>query len=208
MMSKHSTYLEEYLEELLEIITIKDEYTKNHSDNVRAMAIELGPLLGIKSEYALDLLGRAAWLHDIGKIIVSKTILCKPSPLDASDLRVMNMHPLYGAELVRVDKRYGATISPIILYHHEWVDGSGQYGLFAGEIPRFSRIISIVDAYDAMVSDRPYREPRTVEFIQSEFCRYSGSQFDRQILCTFFGMMGWHADCLCQMGPVDNRRQM
>jgi HD-GYP domain-containing protein (c-di-GMP phosphodiesterase class II) len=155
------------------------------------LATQLGSKLGIKSEPALNLLGRAGWLHDIGKIIIPTTILSKPWALDAWERKIVDKHAAIGAELVRIEKRYGAIISPIILYHHEWFDGSGHYGLIEGEIPRFARIISIVDSYDAMYSDRPYREPRELEFIQNEFIVCSGTQFDPVIVDVFFKMMGW-----------------
>lgn len=181
----------DYFEELISIIDIKDGYTRQHSDAVRDLSVATARALGIDSEAALSLLGMAAWLHDIGKIVIPKEVLCKPGPLTSHEKSVMRQHPYIGSEIVKLDRQYGPRVSPIVLYHHEWFDGTGIYRLKDGEIPRFSRIIHAADSYEAMAADRPYRERRDEQFIKDEFIDGTGSQFDPLIVEAFFHIMDW-----------------
>jgi Response regulator containing a CheY-like receiver domain and an HD-GYP domain len=128
-------------------------------------------------------------LHDIGKVGIPERILCKTGPLDPSEWEVMRTHPAVGAQIVEPMRFLGSAVD-IVRYHHERLDGSGYpSGLCGSQIPLAARIFSIADSFDAMTSDRPYREAMLIEEALSEVCAGSGTQFDPDVVEVFLEMM-------------------
>ena len=143
-------------------VEAKDPYTEAHTQRVADSARRIGERMGL-SAVELDSLYRGGLIHDIGKIGVPDAILLKPGPLDAEELMTMHLHPIIGENIV-APLRSGAGLLPIIRNHHEHFDGSGYPDRLAGgRIPHLARIVAVCDAYDALVTDRPYRHRRTRE---------------------------------------------
>ncbi len=135
---------------------LADAATERHAHRVGRSARHLGMRLGLPDE-DLDALYQGGIIHDIGKIGVSEAILNKTGPLDHDEWTRMEAHPVIGESLVAPISS-GSKILPIIRHHHERFDGRGYPDGLRGErIPLLARIISICDAYDALVNDRPYR---------------------------------------------------
>lgn len=132
-------------------------------------------------------------LHDVGKIGVPDPILAKPGPLSAEEFEVMKTHPLIGAQIVAPIK-FLAKAAPVIESHHERWDGSGYpHGLRGEEIPLSARIFGVVDAFDAMTSDRPYRRAMTFEEAAAEIIAGAGRQFDPEIAKAFIDLVASRA---------------
>jgi len=169
---------------LVQAIEMRDPCTKGHSLQVSNIAVELAKIFG-SSEREVELVRYAGLLHDVGKIAVPEAILNKPSGLNEEEWKVMRIHPVISAEIVRLIKDL-SEIEKWIFYHHERWDGTGYpEGLQGREIPCFSRILAICDTYSAMVSDRPYRKGLTDEAAREEIKNYSGKQFDPEIVEIF-----------------------
>jgi len=166
---------------LADAIKAKDPYTRGHCESVAEIAVCIAQKLGWKHE-DLETLRYAALLHDIGKIGIPDGILMKPGRLLPEEHLVIQRHSLIGRDLVcRV--RALKDVAPIILHHHERMDGSGYPdGLHGEEIAIAARIISVVDAYDAMTSPRPYRNAVSPPEALEELRRHAGSQFDTNIV--------------------------
>jgi putative nucleotidyltransferase with HDIG domain len=155
----------------------KDATTRDHSERVADYCALLAAEVGVPPERIPDVrLG--ALIHDIGKYRIPDAILKKPGPLTPDEWVVMRKHPEYGADFVRrVPFLVGA--GEIVANHHEKFDGSGYPRGLAGEdIPLSARIFTVVDAFDAIVSRRPYKEPLPPEWALQEIQRCSGRQFD------------------------------
>lgn len=177
-IQKH--YLET-VNSLVAAIDAKDSYTKNHQENVSALAVILGTEMGIPAGY-LGVLQQAAILHDIGKIGVPENILMKPDVLTREEFDILKQHPIIGARIVS-PVQFLKDVVPIILHHHERFDGSGYPdGLKGEEIPLGARIIAIADAVDAMLSDRPYAGIKSIEEVKENLVVFSGTQFDPEIV--------------------------
>jgi HD-GYP domain-containing protein (c-di-GMP phosphodiesterase class II) len=148
------------------------------------MAYEVGLRLDCdESELALLRLGGA--LHDVGKLGVRDEVLNKPGPLTEDELSEVRAHPEIGARMVSLDRALQAAL-PAVLYHHERWDGAGYPSGRAGaEIPLVARILGVVDSFDAMTSDRPYRRARPAPQAAEEVNRCSGTQFDPEIAIAF-----------------------
>jgi diguanylate cyclase (GGDEF)-like protein len=153
--------------------------SSEHSARVAACADGMGRLLGW-SDQGLSLLRMAAMLHDVGKVSVPDSILCKAGALSAAEYERVKAHPVTGAELIRrVDGL--EPILPWIRHSHEHFDGSGYPdGLSGGAIPQAARILLVADAFDAMTSDRPYRQAITADEALDELRRGAGRQFDAE----------------------------
>ncbi len=158
-------------------IEAKDRYLAGHSLRVSEYAETLALALGYNQRFA-DRLKYAAHLHDVGKIGVSEVILNKPERLTPDEFEVIKAHPVIGAEILEKIQN----IEDVILavrHHHERMDGKGYPdGLKGHDIPLMGRAIAVVDAFDAMTSDRAYRDALGVEAAIAEFRRAAGSQFD------------------------------
>ena len=158
-------------------VEAKDSFTERHTQRVGESARFIGERLGLSGP-TLDVLYRGGIIHDIGKIGVSDSILHKPGPLDASEVPMMQAHVAIGESIVRpLRSTFG--LLPIIRHHHERFDGLGYPdGLRAREIPRAARIVSVCDAFDALVNDRPYRLRRSTEEALAVLRAGAGTQWD------------------------------
>jgi putative two-component system response regulator len=137
-------------------VEAKDPSTHGHCERLSDYAVQLGQQLALPSDH-LRALRRAGYLHDLGKIAVPEAILLKPGPLTPEEVRIMRLHPVVGERICR-PLRSLRLVLPIIRHHHERWDGSGYPDGLAGEsIPLTARILQIVDVFDALVVDRPYR---------------------------------------------------
>ncbi len=175
---------EAILETLLAALDTRDAETEGHSERVTAYTMEIAEVMGVPSPdlYHIE---RGALLHDIGKIGIPDRILLKPGPLDESEWAEMKKHPTIGYRLCsRIEILQGA--ADVVLRHHERYDGKGYPGGISGKtIPLGARIFSVVDAFDAMTSDRPYRVGMDYEHAKQEIIRNSGTQFDPDVVNSF-----------------------
>ena len=167
-----------------QLLDLKDISTGVHSTRLAEWAIRVARKLQIPEEnlYQVEV---AALLHDIGKIGVPDAILKKQAPLTAEERAVINRHPEYSWSILRLFPGL-QDASLYALHHHENFDGSGYpSGLKGYEIPVISRIVSVIDAYDAMVSNRCYRKGLPHEEAIRRLLESSGTQFDLQVVQTF-----------------------
>ena len=159
----------------------KDAYTERHAERVADAALRLGTRMGLH-EADLVALYRGGLIHDIGKLGVPDAILLKPGPLNAEEERQMRAHPVIGESIV---KRLpsAADVLPIIRNHHERFDGGGYPdGLCGHKIPLLARIVSVCDAYDVLVIDRPYRPRLNSDEASDILMRGAGQQWDRELV--------------------------
>ena len=145
------------VEALALAIDAKDQVTHGHIRRVQRYTMSLAHALGVKDEQQLDAIRAAALLHDTGKLAVPEYILNKPGPLTAAEFERMKVHADVGADILK-SINFPYPVEPIVRHHHEQWDGSGYPAGLAGQaIPLGARILSVVDCYDALTSDRPYR---------------------------------------------------
>lgn len=165
------------LKALSSSVDARDRYTYDHSSRVSRLACMLAREMGF-TEATVELIEGGALLHDIGKLSVDTDILTKPGPLSPEERGIIEQHPLRSAEVVsRVDLLKGST--DIVKHHHERPDGRGYPMKLRGhEIPVGARILNVADAFDAMISDRPYRKRRSVEDALAELRKGAGDEFD------------------------------
>ncbi|MBI2167967.1 MAG: response regulator [Actinobacteria bacterium] len=194
---ERSARLEETLDELrhayLEtvrslayVVESKDAYTGQHLERCRVYGMAL--LREMRLDQELREAEYGFLLHDAGKVGVSERILNKPGPLTATEWRIMRTHPLIGYQMVGGIPFLRAA-AEVVRYHHEMFDGSGYpEGLRGAGIPLAARVFSIVDAFDAMTTDRPYREAFPLEQAASELEKMAGTQFDPEIVEVFVPM--------------------
>lgn len=153
------------------------DHTYGHGARVAALAEPLAARLGWDRE-RIRSLRYAAPLHDIGKVKVRPEVLAKPGPLTLDEVVEIRRHPTAGAALVTPLKSAHHAL-PYVLFHHEQWDGSGYpAGLHGRSIPIEARILAVADAFDAMISTRPYRRPLSHESALAEIDRCAGTQFD------------------------------
>ncbi|MBI9044369.1 MAG: response regulator [Anaerolineaceae bacterium] len=169
-------------------LELRDYETKGHSQRVVKMTEDICKILGIEGE-DLTVIRRGAILHDIGKMGIPDSILLKPGSLTEDEWNIMKRHPVYAREMLKPIDFLAASID-IPYYHHEKWDGSGYpEGLKGEEIPLMARIFSIVDVYDALVSDRPYRKALSNEIVLSIIKDDSGKHFDPKIVEVFLDIL-------------------
>jgi len=144
---------------------------------------EIARTMGMSHNNIIELL-LAAQLHDVGKLWIPENILNKLGKLTEEEKEFIKKHIWYGYNYIK-ERKMNDTIAEAVLYHHEHFDGQGYIGLKGEEIPLFSRIISVADAFDAMTNDRPYRKALSLEKAVEEIERNSGTQFDPEIADTF-----------------------
>ena len=155
---KVSLYEMKGLETIIYLFEQTESVSANHSRRVAALAMFIAQEMGYKNRRLRNLY-TAALLHDIGKISVSSTILLKKGPLTKPEQQAVLTHPIISARILKKFREL-AHLSSIVLYHHERSDGSGYpEGLLEAETPEESRIIAVVDVFEALVGDRPYRDP-------------------------------------------------
>ncbi len=169
---------------LISVINSRDKYTYTHLQRVAAYCRQFANDLGLDPEDKRQLC-YAAYIHDIGKIDIPKEIIAKTGTLDPEEWDILKTHPAIGAEMIKnmksMDKVY-----VIIGQHHERYDGSGYPGGLKGtEISYLARVLTVVDAFDAMTSERPYQVKKTFEEGIEELIRCKGEQFDPDIVDRF-----------------------
>ncbi|MEO8484633.1 MAG: HD domain-containing phosphohydrolase [Acidobacteriota bacterium] len=161
---------EAVLRSLALMIEVRDEYTEGHCQRLARYATELGAKLDLSDE-DLMALGRGGYFHDIGKIALPDSILLKPGPLTADEFEKVKEHPVVGDRLCG-DLRALNRVRSIVRHHHERLDGSGYPdGLAGDQIPLLAQMIGVVDVYDAMTTNRPYRAARSSEEALAELAR-------------------------------------
>jgi putative nucleotidyltransferase with HDIG domain len=195
-VSVHNAYLVEGLERnyvntlmaLNAILEAKHPYTKGHTQRVTLYSTTMAREMGLSNE-EIQIMRDGAMLHDIGKIGVSDAILNKDSSLDDKEFNIIRKHPIIGETIIKPIKFLERTL-PIIRNHHERMDGRGWPDGLAGiQIPLLVRICTVADAYDAMSSDRPYRETLNSDQIRRQLIGHCGTQFDEELVEIFLRLM-------------------
>lgn len=168
---------------LVKTVELRDRYTRGHSERVKEYSLQIAKEIGLYGPQ-LDKLETAALLHDIGKVGIPTEILTKKEPLTEEEMKIVSLHPTLGAEILR-ELEMLKDISTLVLHHHERYDGdictspfAYPKGLKGEEIPLLSRIIAVADAFDAMTSHRPYRQPIPIKRVESIIAKEAGNQFD------------------------------
>ena len=175
------------LEVLGAAIDLRDSPTAGHSRRVFLYSIEIAKAMG-GLENQMRNIAMGAWLHDIGKLAISDTILLKPGPLTEEEREIMQRHVQIGYDLVK-GIPFLTDAAEIIFAHHERCDGSGYpRGLKTEEIPVGARIFAVADTFDAMTSDRPYRRALPFETSREVIARGTGKQYDSQVATIFLGI--------------------
>ncbi|MGC9070957.1 MAG: HD domain-containing phosphohydrolase [Elusimicrobiales bacterium] len=178
----------ELVETLARIIDAKDSYTLDHASRARGRAVKLAKKLNVPYQM-IKTIEYAALLHDIGKIGINEKILTKPGRLTDEEYKEIKKHPEIAYQILSPIE-FLIPVAKIILYHHEWYNGVGYpEGLKGEEIPLGSRIVSVIDAWDAMTSDRPYRKALTKEKAIEELKKGSGKQFDPKVVDAFLELI-------------------
>jgi HD-GYP domain-containing protein (c-di-GMP phosphodiesterase class II) len=166
----------------------KDDYTAEHAQSIAALAVEVGRDLDL-DERELRNLRYGAIFHDIGKIAVPDAILNKPGRLTDEEWDVIKRHPIAGEQIL-APVPFLADVRRIVRHDHERWDGRGYPdGLAGDEIPIGARIVFVVDAYHAMVSDRPYRSGMSDRDARAELCSHAGTQFDPSVVAAFLAVL-------------------
>ncbi|MFZ5988677.1 MAG: bifunctional diguanylate cyclase/phosphohydrolase [Bacillota bacterium] len=176
------------LRALLGTVSAKDKYTLGHSERVMDYAVMIGRSMGLTSE-RLRLLKIAALLHDIGKVEIPEAVLNKCEPLTSGELNILRKHPSYSVDILEPLSSMELLIDSI-KYHHERFDGKGYpSGIKGNDIPLEARILCVADAFDAMLSDRPYRKGMKMDQVVSELKNNSGTQFDPETVKAFLSTL-------------------
>ena len=190
---RHTTFRDSVVCAFNQLLDLKDISTGVHSTRLAEWALRVARKLDIPEEclYQVEV---AALLHDVGKIGVPDAILKKAGKLTAEERAIINRHPEYSWSILRLFSGLEEA-SLYALHHHESVDGSGYpAGLTGTNIPLPSRIVSVIDAYDAMVSNRCYRKGMPHEEAIRRLVASSGSQFDAAVVQTFIPIAEQDAD--------------
>lgn len=187
LKEREGEVLFEAIQALAAAVDAKDPYTARHSERVAKIALAFGEVLGLSSDERY-LLRLAATMHDVGKIGIADAVLTKPSKLTPEEWKLVKRHPSLGASIVgRIEELH--QVAQAIRHHHERIDGKGYPdGLRNGAIPLLSRIISVIDAYEAMTADRVYRKRLGRDRALEELKLYAGSQFDPDLVEVFLRM--------------------
>jgi two-component system cell cycle response regulator len=173
---------------LLQVLAEQDAALVAHLEHVAALAARTAAELGLPA-HQVEMARRAAELHDVGKAAIPAEILDKTGPLDPTEMLLMKRHSAIGARIVAAAPTLAA-MAPIVRAAHERADGTGYPdGLVLSDIPVCSRIIAVVDAYDAMTSDRPYRTAMSPSAALAELHRHAGTQFDPRVVDAFTSVL-------------------
>ena len=181
-------HLIEVVTSLASAIDAKDEYTKGHSSSVSRYSEALARALNLP-EKDVERIKLGALLHDIGKIGIPENVLRKPSKLTDEEWEIMKQHPVIGAEKVLRPNESLHDLIPMVKYHHEHWDGTGYPERLKGEeIPLTARIVSVADAYHALISDRPYRKGLSVEKACEILKLGAGIHWDERLVRAFISI--------------------
>ncbi|MCK4777347.1 MAG: HD domain-containing protein [Actinomycetia bacterium] len=180
--------LQQTIKVLSASIDARNPFTKGHSLRVSELTLLLAKKTGYPNNM-LDSLYLATLLHDVGKIKIDDKIIKKKGFLTDKEYEVMKLHPEYGAQII-LDIEYLHDTAPFVLYHHERYDGLGYpHGLKGEDIPLESKMIALADTFDALTSERAYREKFNFEKAVAEIKRCGGSQFDPHLAQVFLGVV-------------------
>lgn len=178
----------EMVQTLARAIDAKDSYTHDHADRARHYARLIGRKLSLP-EVMLRHIEYAALMHDIGKIGIEERILHKAGRLSDDEREIIKKHPAIGNRII-APVAFLSPVAPMVLYHQEKYDGSGYpEGLKGEEIPLGARIVAVIDAFDAMTSDRPYRKALPREVAVAELMKNVGTQFDPKVVTVFLEIL-------------------
>lgn len=175
------------LEGWVRALDLRDKETEGHTKRVTALTVELARSLGL-DDASLVHIERGALLHDIGKMAIPDGILLKPGSLTPEEREIIRKHPVYAYEMLRPIKFLHPALDIPYCHHEKW-DGSGYpRGLKGKEIPFAARIFAVVDVWDALISDRPYRKGMQPAEVRDLIKRGSGSHFDPQVADAFLAL--------------------
>lgn len=178
----------EMVQTLARAIDAKDAYTYDHADRARKYAKAIAVKMNLPHTIVRNI-EYAALMHDIGKIGIADNILLKKEKLTEQEMKMLRTHPVIGNKILSPVK-FLSPVAPMVLYHQEWYDGSGYpEGLAKEEIPLGARIVAVIDAYDAMTSDRPYRKAMPIKTAVKELKEGAGKQFDPKIVDIFIDIL-------------------
>ncbi len=178
----------EMVQTLARAIDAKDAYTYDHADRARKYAKAIAVKMNLPYTIVRNI-EYAALMHDIGKIGIADNILLKKEKLTEKEIKMLRTHPIIGNKILAPVK-FLSPVAPMVLYHQEWYDGSGYpEGLAKEEIPLGARIVAVIDAYDAMTSDRPYRKALPIKTAVKELKDGAGTQFDPKIVDIFINIL-------------------
>jgi hypothetical protein len=165
-------------------VVSNDQYTHSHSQRISIYAARIGEKMRLPEERMEDIRA-AALLHDIGKLEISRPILYKAAKLTEKEIDEVQSHLNKGVETLKLVGGTLRRVLPIILSHHDKFDGSGYHGLKGADIPLESRIISVADTYDSLVSDRPYRKAMSPFEARDVIKNGAGKDFDPEVVAAF-----------------------
>ncbi|MCA9246009.1 MAG: HD domain-containing protein [Planctomycetales bacterium] len=166
-------------------IDAKDPYTCGHSDRVARIAVRLAEEMGCSPE-TLNTVYLSGLLHDIGKIGIDDSVLRKPGKLTEAEFEHIKMHPELGYKILADLRQFGQVL-PVVLHHHEAWNGTGYpHGLSGTSIPLLARIVAVADSFDAMSSDRPYRNGMPIDRIEEILRTGAGVQWDTRVIDAYF----------------------
>jgi len=178
----------DFIRVLGDAVERRDPYTKGHCDRLVSYSLALGRKLGLKMERLRDL-AYGGWLHDIGKIQIEDDILKKPGRLTPGEYERIKEHTVIGWRLVQPMKLMGGA-ALVIRHHHERFDGTGYPdGLSGDEIPITARILCLVDVFDALTTERPYKKAYSLDYSLEIIRRESGRHFDPSIVKIFLELL-------------------
>jgi putative nucleotidyltransferase with HDIG domain len=169
-------------------LELRDRETEGHTRRVAALAVRLAERMGVDGP-AIEHLRRGAILHDVGKMAVPDSILHKPGPLDEYEWTIMRRHPVHAVQMLNAIE-YLRPALEIPHHHHERWDGSGYPQGLSGElIPLSARIFAVVDVWDALNSDRPYRPAWSRAEARNHLCQEAGVLFDPEVVAAFIELL-------------------
>jgi HD-GYP domain-containing protein (c-di-GMP phosphodiesterase class II) len=170
------------LELLSILVSTKDSYIYGHQEHCAAIANLFYDYIPKELQRKINRkrLIKASKLHDIGKSFISDTILKKPDKLTPDEYEIIKTHAVIGAGIL--ERSFHKDLSNIVLYHHEWIDGSGYHNIKGQDIPIESQVISICDVFSALINNRPYRKSMTVNEALEVIKNSAGTQFDKTLV--------------------------
>ncbi|MCK4533480.1 HD-GYP domain-containing protein, partial [bacterium] len=173
---------------LAKALDVKTKWTYNHSKNVAKYAVAIAKKFGL-SKKEIEMVRQAGKLHDLGKVIISDEILNKKGKLTEEERDKVKQHVRVSAEIIK-PLGFMEDVAKIIMQHHEYYGGQGYpMGIQKEEITLGARIIAVVDAFDAMISERPYRKKASIDESIKELEKFSGVQFDPKVVKTLIKLI-------------------
>ncbi|MFA5100392.1 MAG: HD domain-containing phosphohydrolase [Candidatus Omnitrophota bacterium] len=183
----HLTYFNT-ISTLVLTLETRDPFTQGHTERVTKYALLIGAEMGLSAE-DINTLRYASEIHDIGKISIPDFILNKPGKLNKLERHMIELHPVKGAQIIG-PLEFLKQVIPIVRHHHERFDGTGYPdGLKSAKIPLMARILACADSYDAMISDRPYKEKMSLRQAIREIKSNAGKQFDPSVAALFIKIL-------------------